>query len=235
LVVIYHVVGEDGMQAAVFSDVEGTLIDGSIPLLALRSGLSDGLFSPSQRVQIALWGGLAERGPARLTRTFRLIALLRATAGMTDQQVERWLRVLIPELHARVKSDILERLREHQTRGLGLVLVSGGLHEAIARFGIELGGHGEGTKLRRREGRYLGRLDGSVCQGEAKAARARAVLSEHGYDAAQCYGYGDTASDIPFLALFGHACAVDPDAGLEAEARRRGWSIIRTMEAPNSA
>jgi len=32
----------------------------------------------------------------------------------------------------------------------------------------------------------------------------------------------------PFLALFGHPCAVDPDPGLAAEAERRGWPILRS-------
>ncbi len=49
-----------------------------------------------------------------------------------------------------------------------------------------------------------------------------------GWDAASSYAYGDTASDIPYLALFGHPAAVDPDRRLAAEAERRGWPIIQS-------
>ncbi len=54
------------------------------------------------------------------------------------------------------------------------------------------------------------------------------MLAELDVDPAISYAYGDTASDIPFLTLFGHPCAVDPDAELAAEATRRGWQILRT-------
>jgi phosphoserine phosphatase len=102
------------------------------------------------------------------------------------------------------------------------------MHPAIVRLGAALGGRGEGTRLVQRDGRYTAELDGPVCQGEGKAARARAVMDELGYEAASSYAYGDTASDIPFLALFGHPCAVDPDPGLAAEAERRGRPILRS-------
>ena len=62
---------------------------------------------------------------------------------------------------------------------------------------------------------------------EGKAERARAICAEMGYDPAECYAYGDTDNDIPFLSLFGHPHAIDPDDELAAEARRRGWPIIR--------
>lgn len=55
-----------------------------------------------------------------------------------------------------------------------------------------------------------------------------AIARELGCDPANCYAYGDTATDIPFLEAFGHARAVDPDEGLEAEAKKRGWEIIRS-------
>ncbi len=214
------------MQGAVFSDVEGTLIDSNIPQLALAVGLAERLFSPWQRLQIDALDLVARFGPAKVARTVRLLALLRATAGLDEQQVKRWVDALTPALKRAIKPEILARIQAHQTAGLPLVLVSGGLHEAISDLGLKLGGRGEGTKLRQRDGRYQGRLDGSVCQGVAKRERAEQVMVERGYDPAQCYGYGDTASDIPFLRLFGFPHAVDPDAGLAAEARKCGWPTV---------
>ncbi len=138
----------------------------------------------------------------------------------------RWTGALVPALTTRFKAGTWRLLQAHQAAGLALVFISGGLHEGIARLARELGAQGEGTKVRQRNGRYTGSVDGAVCQGAGKAERARAVLAAHGYDPAQCYAYGDTASDIPFLELFGHPHAVDPDPRLAAEARRRGWPII---------
>jgi HAD superfamily hydrolase (TIGR01490 family) len=215
---------------AVFSDVEGTLVDGSIPQLALAVGRANHLFSVSKRVQIATLERAGRLLPSKIERTLQLFALLRATAGMRPAEVEQWVDVLVPALTARFKPNTWRLLQAHQVAGLPLVLVSGGLHEGITGLATELGAQGEGTKVQQRNGRYTGRVDGSVCQGEGKAERARAVLAARGYDPTQCYAYGDTASDIPFLALFGHPHAVDPDPGLAAEAQRRGWPIINGRE-----
>jgi putative phosphoserine phosphatase/1-acylglycerol-3-phosphate O-acyltransferase len=214
------------MQTAVFSDVEGTLVDGSIPQIALAVGRNIRLFSLPKRLQIAILeygGGL---GPAKVRRALQLYALLRATAGLKPPEVERWVDALVPALSARFKPGTLRLLQAHQAAGLSLVLISGGLHEGIVRLAAEMGGRGEGTKVRQRNGRYEGGVDGQVCQGIGKAERARAVLQEQGYDPDQCYAYGDTASDIPFLEIFGYPHVVDPDPELAAEARARGWPII---------
>lgn len=214
------------MQAAVFSDVEGTLVDGSIPQIALAVGRNIRLFSTSKRMQIAVLEGIGSVGPAKLDKVLQLYALLRATAGMRPQDVEHWVDALVPALTARLKRGSWRLLQAHQAAGLPLVLVSGGLHEGIVRLAAELGARGEGTKVRLRDGRYEASVDGEVCQGAGKAERVRAVLAELGYDASQSYAYGDTASDIAFLELFGYPHVVDPDPKLAEEARKRGWPII---------
>lgn len=219
------------MRAAVFSDVEGTLVDGSLPSMSLAIGRRMGMFSTwqlAQVVTIALVGGAL---PGNLRRRVQASAVIRAMAGHTLDETERLVEALIPEVLLRIKPAMLDRLREHQRAGLPVVLVSGGMHPAIARLGIELGARGEGTKLVVRSGRYTAQLDGPICQGEGKAMRARAIIEEIGCDPALSYAYGDTASDIPFLGLFGRAHAVDPDAALAAEAQRRGWPMIRGSAA----
>jgi HAD superfamily hydrolase (TIGR01490 family) len=216
------------MRAAVFSDVEGTLVDGSIPRMVLQIGRRAGLYSRWQVAEVGALALGAKLLPDRLRRPMQALMFTRSTGGYSDDEVQGLIDELIPTVRPLIKPAVLQRLRDHQQAGLPLVLVSGGLHEAIARLGAELGGRGEGTKLQRRAGRYLARLEGPVCQGEGKAMRARAIIAEMGYDPASCYAYGDTASDIPFLSLFGHPCAVDPDSGLAAEAQRRGWPVLRS-------
>ncbi|HZG68610.1 MAG TPA: HAD family phosphatase [Herpetosiphonaceae bacterium] len=218
------------MQAAVFSDVEGTLVDGSIPQIALAVGRTLRLFSAPKRLQVAVLERAGRLGPAKLERTLQLYALLRATAGMRPPEVARWTEALVPALTARFKPGSWRLLQAHQAAGLPLVLISGGLHEGIARLASDLGARGEGTKVHQRNGRYAGAVDGRVCQGVGKAERARAILNELGCDPSQCYAYGDTASDITFLELFGHPHAIDPDPRLAAEARTRGWPIIDGRE-----
>lgn len=173
------------MQAAVFSDVEGTLVDGSIPEIALAVGRNIRLFSPLKQLQIGVLEGVGSIGPAKAKRVLDLYALLRATNGMRPQDVELWVDALVPALTARFKRGIWRVLQAHQAAGLPLVLVSGGLHEGIVRLAKEIGAQGEGTKVRLENGRYQASVDGEICQGAGKAERARLVLAERGLDASQ--------------------------------------------------
>lgn len=214
--------------SAVFSDVEGTLVAGSLPRLAVESARRTGLLRPRQRLLLTVLDAAERLLPASWGRRTDMMRALVATSGMTEANLERVLDDFVPAAKARLKPTVLQRLQAHQQTGLPLVLLSGGLHEAIVRLATDLGGRGEGSRVARRDGVTTARLDGPVCQGAGKAQRAREVLAELGWDAAASYAYGDTASDVPFLELFGRPCAVDPDPALAAEAQRRGWELLRT-------
>lgn len=217
-------------RAAVFSDVEGTLIDASLPRISLRVGRQLGIFSPLKMAEFGAINLVSRLLPAGQQRRARYFIIQRAMQGRTEAEITRLSDELIPDVMKHMKAASWTRVQSHIREGLPLVLMSAGLHQAIARLGQELGGRGEGTKFMLRNGRYTAAFDGSPCEGEAKKTRALAVAREMGLDPALCYAYGDTAGDIPFLAAFGHPCAVDPDEGLEREAKSRGWEIFRTVE-----
>jgi HAD superfamily hydrolase (TIGR01490 family) len=216
------------MQAAVFSDVDGTLVAGSVPRMVLEIGRRHGLYTRAQVAELAALTAATKvlRGPLRRALLDRVYA--RSTGGYSVADIDRVIADLVPLATSRLKQPVLDQLREHQAAGRPLVLVSAGLHEAVVALGGALGGQGEGTRMHRADGRFLPAVDGPVCQGPGKAERARAVLDARGYDAAASFAFGDTASDIPFLELFGHPCAVDPDRRLAAVATERGWPIVRT-------
>ncbi len=216
------------MQGAVFSDVEGTLVDGSLPEIFLATGRRINSFTFRQKLLITPLELVGNLLPSKLRRTFKLLALLVAVKGHTVEEVSQINEAVIPEVIGKLKPTMAQKLRQHREAGLPIVLVSAGMHEAIARIGQELEARGEGTKIKQANGRYLAKVDGELCQGEGKAARAREVLAEMGYDPAQSFAYGDTGSDAAFLALFAHPAVVDPDQKLEAIAREKGWEIIRT-------
>ena len=52
------------------------------------------------------------------------------------------------------------------------------------------------------------------------------IAEAEGLDLARSYGYGDSAADLPWLALVGTPTAVNPDARLAREALRRRWRIV---------
>ncbi len=82
-----------------------------------------------------------------------------------------------------------------------------------------------GTVAETVDGVYTGRLVGGLLHGEAKAAAIRALAVREGLDLARCSAYSDSVNDMPMLTLVGHPHAVNPDLGLRAEARNRGWPV----------
>lgn len=220
------------MRPAVFSDVEGTLIDGSLPQIFLELGEQMGTYSPWQRAQIRALRKVAQPLGAKMRRQALILSVIIATGGQSPQTIQHMVDRSMPTLMARLKPGSLSRIQAHQQAGLPLVLISAGMHEAIAGLGRALNGRGEGTKMQLRDGRFRARLDGPLYQGKAKAARAKALMNEMGVDPKHSYAYGDTASDIPFLALFGHPHAVDPDPALAAHAQRHGWAVVDGARRP---
>lgn len=90
------------------------------------------------------------------------------------------------------------------------------------------------TEPERRGGRYTGRHTGTPTFQEGKITVVEAWLREHGLDGAERWFYSDSHNDLPLLRHVERPVAVDPDAALAAEARRRGWPILtlRAAEAP---
>src|SRR5882672_2918695 len=97
----------------------------------------------------------------------------------------------------------------------------------IAReFGVP---HLLATEPERSAGRFTGRVAGVPCFREGKIARVEAWLAGQGRrlaDFAQSTFYSDSHNDLPLLERVTRPVAVDPDAQLAAEARRRGWAVI---------
>ncbi|MBA3825395.1 MAG: HAD-IB family phosphatase, partial [Ktedonobacterales bacterium] len=217
------------MTKIVFCDVEGTLLSASFPAIVLAEAQRMGTLTVSQRAQAGALGVLGRTLPGGAGRALQMVGVIRAVAGTTIAALEDVLAASMPTVLAALKPTMVARLRAHQAEGYQVVLLSAGLHAGIVRLAATLGGRGEGTKLRIDGGRYTGQLDGPICQGKGKAARAAAILREFDADPAACIAYGDTGSDAFYLAMMGHPHAVDPDAKLMALATQRQWPIIQTL------
>jgi HAD superfamily hydrolase (TIGR01490 family) len=78
-------------------------------------------------------------------------------------------------------------------------------------------------------GRFTGRVLGTPNMREGKVERLHAWLAAQGLrrDACTATMYGDSINDLPLLLAADDARVVHPDPRLEAEARRRGWPVLR--------
>lgn len=71
------------------------------------------------------------------------------------------------------------------------------------------------------------RIDGPNNKNEAKLPAMRHLLPDGSLPLPGVWAYSDSKADLPMLRLAEHAVAVNPDPVLEAEALRRGWTILR--------
>ncbi|GAB2551965.1 HAD family hydrolase [Nocardia heshunensis] len=117
-------------------------------------------------------------------------------------------------------AEAVETLRAHRNLGHDTVLLSGSFPAAIAPVAAALGAdHVIATTPVVDE---QGVLTGEVWRpmiGTAKAAAVAEYLREHDITREHSYGYGDHASDLPFLQAVGHPGFRGDDAVLTAHAR----------------
>lgn len=220
------------MPGAVFSDVEGTLVEGSLPGMFIRGARELGLISKPRLLQALVINTAAKPMPRSLNVKLRYAAISAAMKGMSVAQASQVLEHIMPVVNQALKPAAVARLREHVREGLPVVLVSGALQAAVERIAQELGVSGEGTHMEIVNQRYSGR-GSTPCMGEEKARRVRQLAQSLNVNLAESYGYGDTLNDVPFLRLMGKACVIDPvEPELAEIATREGWEILRTGQVP---
>jgi len=144
-----------------------------------------------------------------------------ALLAWREKYIREWIVPRIPEA-ARA---LLDSHRD------GLVVIATATNrfitEPIAQaLGVE---HLIATEPEIRDGRFTGRVAGTPCFREGKAARTLAWLAARGQSLANFSGswfYSDSINDRPLLERVTHPVAVDPDDRLQRLALERNWRII---------
>ena len=132
-------------------------------------------------------------------------------------------------LKSRVSPGAWDQLEWHRKQGHRLILVTATvapMAEAMARvLGMDEV-YGCGPEIR--TGILTGSERGwSVPRRKGKVPIVEQDALKHGHDLSKCYGYGNTLADSWFMALCGHAIAVNPEAPLEKHARANNWKIVQ--------
>jgi len=222
------------MIAAIF-DLDGTLLDGSI----LQGLIQHHRVHRTKRIPLyfyvashmLIWPGLKlgliSEAWARARWTENMGWSMRGWTPAAAAQAFHWISEQY--VQPRVDDDILARLRRHQQAGHRVILVSGTpspLLDVIGqRFGIP---ETVGTPLTLRRGRYSGASESPACQGADKVTRLKMHLGDSSdINWRESYAYADSHTDIPLLACFGHAVAVNPDHKLLQHATQHEWEVLR--------
>lgn len=211
------------MRAAVF-DVDRTLLPGATAeRIFFRRLWREGELGWRQALA-GLWFG-ARRPRRALVQEWRMHRPYlwgkdrAAIAALARRCVEE-------DIWPRLARRGLERVRQHQSDGALVVLLSGSLVELIEpmreRIGADLA---LASQLRVAGPRLVGQLDGLHPYGQVKAALVRDLAAERSIELAASYCYADHHTDVPMLSLFGHPVCVNPTARLRVIAQRLGWPI----------
>lgn len=126
----------------------------------------------------------------------------------------------------RLMHGVTDRLREHLERGDEVVFVSGSWLPCLMPIARDLGVRGVFCSEVEVIDDHLTGDVSSILIGEAKALLVKRLAAQRGIDLADCYAYGDDASDTCMLNAVGRPVAVQPSGQLADVALLRGWTVI---------
>lgn len=217
-----------GTRAAAFFDLDRTLISGSSAFVFGVTAWRRDLVPTSQFARDAL-GALVFRlsGASDSTTEQTRDRVLGAVKGVRQADLVALNGEIIPKLLGRIRPEARSLLDLHRQAGRDTYIVSASPAELVAPLAQALGMTGGiGTVAEVVDGVYSGNLVGPFCYGAGKVEAINEIAHWESYDLDRCYGYSDSASDLPMLELVGHPVAVNPDGNLERVAASRGWPVV---------
>lgn len=137
---------------------------------------------------------------------------------------ERFLQTKILPLITPSARALIDKHRSAGDTPLIITATNSFITRPIAReFGVE---NLIATEPEEIGGRFTGKVAGIPCYRDGKVKRLLGWLRERGEDLEGSWFYSDSHNDLPLLNKVDHPVAVNPDAQLAAQARKRGWQII---------
>ena len=121
-------------------------------------------------------------------------------------------------------------VNEHRSQGDQLLIITATnsfiTKPIAALFGIE---ELIGTDLEEINNQFTGKIKGVASFQEGKVTRLNEWLDDKHLTFAQfdkTFFYSDSKNDLPLLKIVSHPVAVNPDATLNAEAKKNNWPIL---------
>lgn len=217
----------DGEPAIAFFDVEGVVLNATIAhfYVWLRTrempGLDALLWQLGLVTKVPRWRLTDRRSRSRFNRSFYRTYQNLPAAELREQATDCLADFMLP----RIQHEAVRRIRAHRRRGDRVVLLTGGLDflmDPLRHLGDDL----VAARLIEERGAFTGELAEPPLTADGRASFVAQAAAEHRSDLADCFGYGDAISDLPFLDTVGHPYAVNPDVELAREARRRRWPVL---------
>jgi HAD superfamily hydrolase (TIGR01490 family) len=120
-----------------------------------------------------------------------------------------------------------ELLARHRTKGDTLLIITATNRFITAPIAERLGvDHLIAVNPEVEQGRYTGRVSGTLSYREGKVTRLEQWLQEQDLSLEGAWFYSDSHNDLPLLEIVEHPVAVDPDDTLRNVAEERQWRIM---------
>ena len=218
----------EGKKTAAFFDVDGTIVSTTIVhyYVQFRSHLLPTFLRPFWLAWFALkvvyYFFLDKVSRTRFNQVF-----YRNYRGL---EAERIKQLASEQFETYVRSKLfpaaLDCIREHQSRGDLIVLVTGSLDFIIQPLADYLQADAALTvQLEEAHGKFTGELATLPLSEEEKVRAIQVFVEEHNVDLAASYAYGDSRADLPMLQCVGNPIVVNPSKGLRQVAIESGWEI----------
>lgn len=207
-----------------FFDMDRTILSQNSGKSWLRFQFSRGELSASYMLRAAYWQLLYRMALLDMdTLASRVVADLEGDLEVDMlKKCDEWLE---EELASLISPAAVAQIQAHKDVGDLVVMLTGASQFAaypIANLvGIE---EVLCSRLEVVDGIFTGRLE-TMCFGEHKVPLAEGLSAQHGFELASSIFYTDSYNDLPMLNRVGEGVAVNADARLLRQARKRGWRV----------
>ena len=223
-------------KAAVFFDVDGTLIKSTIVhyfIYFMRRRMSP--------VWYKFWyAAFLLKCPFyivldKFNRTKFNIVFYKGYRGLSCDEIKSWAPDCYQEMiKPRMFTQILECVESHRASNRRIVLVTGSIDFIMKPLADALRVNDViAPALVEANGRFTGELNCPPVSEKEKANRIRIYAQEHDIDLSLSYAYGDSVADLPMLECVGNPHVVNPDKALTTIATARDWPALHwTIDTP---
>lgn len=216
-------------SAAAFYDMDGTLVSTTL--------VHSYMFTATHEPSIARTIVKTAAGLAKIPAFFAVDQISRVAfnkmlfAGYKGEYLDRLVEFAEEHFEQVLKPNIFpgayELIETGKRKGLRQVIISGSLDIMVAPLARHLGIDDIITnKLEMKNSVATGELVRPILAGATKARFIQEYAKEHNIDLLESYGFSDSFSDYPMLAVVGRPAVVNPDWKLRRSAKEFHWPIL---------